>query len=220
MSASLHPAPAASAAAQPRIIPAVAAVRHLAPDARVVESPGIPVHVRIEGAPPIAPDGLVVEVRLRVDDPATGTPQVAVAHAEHATGWSLGIDGSGQPTLTLGTALGPVSLRTPATLTAGAEHALLARIPGEAPGVVTLVHRDAEGCERSATVRIGAAVVPSRGPLLWGCRSLYDGVRPELILGGEVSDVRLSADADGGSAPALLGAWEGGVRVGRRSRAV
>jgi hypothetical protein len=166
----------------------------------IVSEPDRPVYVRIDSVPALGPAGLTVSLMLspaRPCDPDRGA-QVALACAEHAVGWSIGLDPSGRVSLVLSTQYGPVAVTSANRLQAGRRYRVVARIPGE-PGrlEVSVEPEDAvSGTEIDvAGVRVGAPGIASRGPLLWGCRSLFDGIRPELPFDGVVGDVRLDAGA-------------------------
>lgn len=165
---------------------------------RVVSEAGRPTYVRIDRVPALGPTGLTVSLTLspaRPGDPGRGA-QVALACAEHAAGWSIGLDPSGRVSLVLSTRYGPVAVTSASALEADRRYRVVARIPGE-PGrleVGVQAEDDATvAASDTAGVLIGAPAVASRGPLLWGCRSLFDGTRPELPFDGLVSDVRLDA---------------------------
>lgn len=168
---------------------------------RVVSEPGLPAYVRIDRGPALGPSGLTVSLLLspaRPGDAERGV-QVALACAEHAAGWSLGLDPSGRVSLVVGTRHGPVAVTSAGRLEPSARYRVVASIPG-GPGLLEVsVRREgatAGSAVDAARVRVGVPAVASRGPLLWGCRSLFDGVRPELPFDGVVGDVRLAAGAE------------------------
>lgn len=170
------------------------------PEAHLIAEASRPAYVRIEPAPRVGPMGLCVSAFIQAGEPAGahGLPQVALAHAEHATGWSLGLDPEGRASLVVGTESGPAVLRLTPPLQGGTWYELVARIPGplSEPRMTLAVRRrgradgDAEG-----SVRIGAPVLNARGPLLWGCRSLFDDIHPEFAFSGRVADVLIVADS-------------------------
>lgn len=168
---------------------------------RIVSESGLPTYVRIDRVPALGPTGLTVSLLLspaRPGDAVRGA-QVALACAEHAAGWSLGLDPSGRVSLVVGTGHGPVAVTSAGRLEPGARYRIVARIPGW-PGMLEVSVRP-EGAASTSTVdaarvRVGLPAVASRGPLLWGCRSLFDGVRPELPFDGVVGDVRLAVGVE------------------------
>lgn len=170
--------------------------RHPVPE--VVDEPGQPAYVRIDPAPMIGAAGLLVRVCVEPASPvlASPAPQVALAHAEDAEGWSLGIDEAGRPSLVVGTRSGPAAVRLAEPLRPGGRYEFAARIPGPTSDrLVLAVSGDGIAGELSGWVRLAGPVLNARGPLLWGCRSLRGGVRPEFPFTGRVSDVAIVADA-------------------------
>ncbi|MFK4804598.1 hypothetical protein ACI3KX_01910 [Microbacterium sp. ZW CA_36] len=183
---------------------------------RIVSEPALPTYARIDGVPALGAAGLTVSLVLsaaRPGDAGRGA-QVALACAEHAAGWSVGLDPSGRVSLVVGTRHGPVAVTSASGLDADRRYRVVARIPGGPGRLEVSVQPEyaAAGSEvDTAGVRVGVPGVASRGPLLWGCRSLFDGVRPELPFDGVVGDVRLAA---GGESPDAMGpAAAAGVAV-------
>ncbi len=167
---------------------------------QVVSEPDRPAYARIDRVPALGPAGLTVSLTLspaHPGDPDRGA-QVALACAEHALGWSIGLDASGRLSLVLSTRYGPVAVTSARRLEADRRYRVVARIPGEPGRLEVSVQTEdaASGIEiDGAGVQVGSPGVASRGPLLLGCRSLFDGVRPELPFDGVVGDVRLDAGA-------------------------
>lgn len=184
-------------------------------------------YVRVDGMPASGPAGLTISVRVlptRPGDAALGS-QVVLAHAQDAAGWSLGMDAKGRATLTVGTAAGPVSVSAGPPLSAGLWYEFEARIPGDTGLKLALAVRSvgtfasdastAPAVEASASVRLGAPVMSTRAPLLWGCRQLRDGRVPELSFDGRVENPVIVGDAsatgyarDLAAHPAVLAAWD------------
>lgn len=170
----------------------------MVPEPRVVAEDRCPVYVRVDPAPRVGASGLYVAALIRSADPV-GRPartQVALAHAEHAAGWSLGVDPHGRASLVAGTASGPAVLRVGEPLHSGRWYELIARIPGVTSDRLELTVRPEGEPDASGSVRLGAPVVNADGPLLWGCRSLDADGRPELAFAGRVADVLIVADAE------------------------
>ncbi|PZF82162.1 N,N-dimethylformamidase beta subunit family domain-containing protein [Jiangella anatolica] len=210
------------------------------PAAEPVEAPGIEQrtatgsYARFGGVPPIGPDGLVVALALlptTPGDPALG-PQVAIAHAADGTGWWVGLDPSGRACVGVCTTSGPVSLSAGEPLAAGCWVEVRAVIPGR-PGERLRIEVAQAGtfaanrfvrppaAPATASVVLGAPVVPAPGPLLWGCRSLRDGREPELSFDGRIENpVIVAAAAATGSRrelaahPAVVAAWDLGAGIG------
>ncbi|MCC2032483.1 LamG domain-containing protein [Microbacterium allomyrinae] len=174
---------------------------------RIVSEPTQPTYVRIDRVPALGTAGLTVSLVLSARHPgdASRGAQVALACAEHAAGWSLGLDPSGRVSLVVGTRHGPVAVTSANRLDADRRYRVVARIPG-GPGRLEVSVQPASGPAGTevdtAGVRVGVPGIASRGPLLWGCRSLFDGVRPELPFDGVVGDVRL---APGDESPNVTG---------------
>lgn len=168
------------------------------PEARLVAEANAPAYVRVEPAPRVGRSGLCISAYVQVSEPAgaSGQPQVALAHAEHAAGWSLGVDPHGRASLVAGTASGPAVLRVGEPLHSGRWYELIARIPGVTSDRLELTVRPEGEPDASGSVRLGAPVVNADGPLLWGCRSLDADGRPELAFAGRVADVLIVADAE------------------------
>lgn len=173
--------------------------------ARMVPEPQVvvaedrsPAYVRVDPAPRVGASGLYVAVLIRPADPVArpARTQVALAHAEHATGWSLGMDPHGRASLVAGTAAGPAVLRVGESLQPGRWYELIARIPGVTSDRLELTVRADGESDHSGSVRLGAPVVNADGPLLWGCRSLDGDGRAQLAFAGRVADVLIVADAD------------------------
>lgn len=167
---------------------------------RIVSEPGRPTYVRIDRVPALGSAGLTVSLVLSPAHPGVRGrgSQVALACAEHGVGWSIGLDPWGRVSLVMNTRHGPVAVTSARALEAGRRYRVVARIPG-VPGRLEVSVQSEEAAADAETdaarVLIGATAVTSRGPLLWGCRALFDGVRPELPFDGTVGDVRLEAGA-------------------------
>lgn len=163
---------------------------------QAVSEPGEPLFVRIDRVPALGREGLTVSLVLnpaRPGDVGRGA-QVALACAEHAAGWSIGLDPSGRVSLVMSTRSGPVAVTSASALEADRRYRVVARIPGEPGWLEVSVRQEGAAAEAEmARVRVGVPGVASRGPLLWGCRSLFDGIRPELPFDGAVGEVRLDA---------------------------
>jgi N,N-dimethylformamidase len=184
-------------------------------------------YVRVDGVPPISAAGLTVALAImptRAGHAELGS-QVALAHAADATGWSIGLNAHGRATVTIGTAGGPAAVTAGPPLENGRWYELVARIPGTPGGELSLSVRSAgtfasnrfvgDVVEAEASARIGAPVIPARGPLLWGCRQLHAGVTPELCFDGRVEDPVVVADAAApgdrrtlAAHPAVIAAWD------------
>ncbi|MEU6642576.1 N,N-dimethylformamidase beta subunit family domain-containing protein [Saccharomonospora sp. NPDC046836] len=190
-------------------------------------------YARFDGIPPIGKDGLVVALAFMPTtpgDPAFG-PQVAIAHAADGTGWWVGVGSDGRACAGVCTTSGPVSLAVGAPLAAGCWVEVRAVIPGR-PGERLRIEVTPAGtfasnrfvrapCDTvAASVVVGAQVVPARGPLLWGCRSLRpDG--PELSFDGRIENPVIVADAAATGSRgelaehlAVVAAWDLGADIG------
>lgn len=219
---------------------------------RMEEVPGVPVveaagtlqetapgsYVRIDRVPPIGSSGLTVAVAVNATRPGEAGlgSQVILAHVQDATGWSVGLNAQGRPTLTVGTAAGPASVSAGPPLIPGHWYELVARIPGGNGGVLRLDVRSAgtfavnrvvaAPVDTFGSVRIGARVLSSGGPLLWGCRQLRGGRAPELSFDGRVENPVVVADATAtgdrtvlAGHPAVLAAWDLAADIGRTGAA-
>lgn len=167
---------------------------------RIVSDPARPTYVRVDRVPALGAVGLTLSLVLSAARPgdAERGAQVALACAEHAAGWSVGLDPSGRVSLVIGRH-GPVAVTSASGLDADRRYPVVARIPGGPGRLEVSVQPEcaSAGSEAdTAGVRVGVPGVASRGPLLWGCRSLFDGVRPELPFDGVVGDVRLAAGSE------------------------
>lgn len=187
-------------------------------------SPG-DTYVRVDRFPPAGEHGLTIAVALTPTHPGESrTPQAALAHAQDAAGWSVGLGADGRATLSVGTARGPVSLAAGTPLAAGRRVEVLARIPGRPGGRLEIAVSAADDADPAATasVVLGAPMIGARAPLLWGCRELRDDARPLLLFDGEVAAPVIVADAaaqgaraDLAAHPAVVAAWEITALVGR-----
>ena len=179
---------------------------------QVVSDPQLPVYVRIDRVPALGPAGLTVSAAIRPSRPGERGrgAQVALACAEHAAGWSIGLDSAGRASLAVGTRHGPVSVTSATAVAADRWYEIIARIPG-GPGRLEMSVQprdpDLDESAETAGVLISAAVVASRGPLLWGCRSLFDGARPELPFDGFVADLALTAGDGLSATDAVAMSW-------------
>lgn len=199
----------------------------------IVQQTAVGSYVRVDGMPGVGPAGMTIALALmptRVGDAGIG-PQVALAHAQDGTGWSIGLNGKGQVTLTVGTRGGPVGLSAGDPVLAGHWVEVIARIPGAPGGHLELEVASAGtfesnrfvavGSTARASVALGSAVLTAPGPLLWGCRALRDGRVPELAFDGRVENPVVVADASAtGSRAALsahaavLAAWDLAADIG------
>ena len=162
----------------------------------IVDTP----YVRVDRMPRIDAAGLLVSVRLEPDAPVGSGPQTALAHALDAAGWWIGVGDDGRAMVGMGTTAGPVSLAVGAPLRPGEPVEVIARIPGRIGDRLEIEVRGTDSSARRGAV-IGAALVPSPGPLLWGCRSLRDRVLPEQTFRGTVGPVVLIGDAAASADP-------------------
>lgn len=222
--------PAAGVARRSTDVPGVAAVEARGLDQATATGS----YARFDAVPPIGPAGLVVALALlptTPGDPALG-PQVAIAHAADGTGWWVGLGPDGRACAGVCTTSGPVSLPVGEPLAAGCWVEVRVVIPGR-PGERLRIEVAPEGtfaanrfvrppaATATASVVVGAPVVPARGPLLWGCRSLRDGREPELGFDGRVENPVIVADATATGSrrelaahPAVVAAWDLGAGIG------
>ncbi|WP_147437785.1 N,N-dimethylformamidase beta subunit family domain-containing protein [Streptomyces radicis] len=191
-------------------------------------------YARFDGVPPLGKGGLLVALALMPTtpgDPAFG-PQVALAHAADGTGWWVGLAPDGRACVGVCTTAGPVSLAVGEPLAAGRWVEVRATIPGRPGERLTIEVTPAgtvasnrfvgpPGDTATAAAVIGARVVPARGPLLWGCRSLGAGGRPEMSFDGRLENPVIVADASATGSrrelaahPAAVAAWDLGADIG------
>lgn len=199
----------------------------------IVQKTAVGSYVRVERMPGVGSAGLTIAVAImptRPGDPAVG-PQVALAHAQDAAGWSIGLDAKGRVTLSVGTRNGPVAVSVGDPVPAGQWVEVVARIPGSPGGRLELDATFSGTFESNrfvaarttarASVALGSPVMTSPGPMLWGCRALRDGRVPELSFDGRVEDPVLVADATAvGSRvelaehPVVVAAWDLAADIG------
>ncbi|MFG6477262.1 hypothetical protein ACFXP7_12845 [Microbacterium sp. P06] len=156
-------------------------------------------YVRVDRAPSVGAAGILVIVEVRPATPVGYGPQAALARALDAAGWWIGVGDDGRATVGMGTTAGPVSIAAGDPLEAGERVELVARIPGRAGGRLEITVRPADAVGESPIAArsavIGAPLVPSPGPLLWGCRALRDRSVPEHSFVGEVGRVVVATDS-------------------------
>jgi N,N-dimethylformamidase len=164
-------------------------------------------YARFDSIPPIGESGLVVALALMPTtpgNPALG-PQAAIAHTADGAGWWVGLGADGRACVGLCTTSGPVSLAVGDPLAPGCWVEVRAVIPGRPGGKLRIEVTPAgtfasnrfvrpPGDTASASVVLGAPVVPAPGPLLWGCRSLRADRRPELSFDGRLENPVIVAD--------------------------
>ncbi|MFT4215055.1 MAG: hypothetical protein QM622_09810 [Microbacterium sp.] len=172
-------------------------------------------YLRVAGIPTIDACGVTITARLQPRGAPTGIPRVAVAHAQHAAGWWIGVNARGRISVGVATREGPVALPAGDPLREGESAIVTAVVPGR-PGERLEVSVDTGGATPTrADVVLGSPVLPARTPLTWGGRFL-DRDSLELPFGGAVADVVIVGGT--GTTPVecakMLARWEGSIDLG------
>lgn len=155
------------------------------------------------GIPSVPADGLHVELRLRLDAPAAGRSQVALAHGEDGSGWWIGVGADGRVRVGAVTAAGPLAVAAGDVCAIGEQVRVRASLPGRARAPLR-IRVDGDRAEHTESVVVSEPIVPARGPLLWGGRAVGRDLRGSGFT-GTIADVAISV----GDAAPPLAAWEG-----------
>ncbi|GAA1688038.1 large subunit of N,N-dimethylformamidase [Microbacterium sediminicola] len=201
---SAHAIPSAGVERRCERVPGVEPVA----DVGIEQYTAIGSYVRIDRLPSIGPAGLTVACAVMATRPGDETlgPQSIIGHAQDAAGWSVGLSATGRATIAVSTRSGPVSLSVGEPLEAGRWYDIVARIPGVPGERLEISLADAgtfasnrfvraARAEQTASVVLGAPVMPARGPLLWGCRELRDDRIPLQCFDGKIENPVIVADA-------------------------
>jgi N,N-dimethylformamidase len=199
----------------------------------IVQETAIGSYVRVDGVPHPGSEGLTIALALCPTRPGVAGlgPQIALAHAHDGAGWWVGLDDTGRALVGMSTAAGPVSLSAGTPLQAGQWVELVARVPARAGGRLSLEVRPAgtfesnaavaDAASATAGVQVGSPLIPSPGPLTWGCRTLRDRRLPEQPFDGRVENPVMVADAEAAGDrdaltrhPSVLAAWDLAADIG------
>lgn len=156
-------------------------------------------HVAASDGPDIGRRGLSVLVVFQpATEPGSG-PASVLSHASTAMGWSVGQDAAGAARVVVGTAAGPLALSAGEPIPSGTLVRVSAHLPGEVGDELVLrvepLSPDAPPAAE-ARARLGAPILPSRGPVLRGCREFGTDRRPIQVFRGLIREVLVVADAD------------------------
>lgn len=222
--------PSAGVARRIREVPSAEAVGA----AGIVQETAVGSYVRVDRFPPPTTAGLTVALAVCPTRPGGADlgPQVALAHAHDGAGWWVGVAADGRALVGMSTAAGPISLLAGRPLAPGQWVELVARIPGRPGERLSLEVRPAgtfasnafvdDSAEPArASVVVGSPLIPSPGPLTWGCRTLRDLRHPEHAFDGRIENPVVVADAtvegsrqDLATHPAVVAAWDLAADIG------